>query len=254
MPDGTLDPVGFAQISRTGLSPTTVWLPNHFCYLCACVIQSTTPQVLLPVVWPLSISLAATLEIDVSFSSSAYLDVSVQRVPFVWLWIHHTMTVYCTAGFPHSEICGSKAICASPQLIAACHVLHRLLMPRHSPCALVHLTVLLESYEFFLFTLLYGKTSISHCSVFKVQNGRLASLVMQMHHLVGLGGLEPPTSRLSGVRSNLLSYRPVQKPSSRYGGDEEDRTPDLLRAKQALSQLSYTPVWFRKPCRAFKIK
>jgi hypothetical protein len=26
-----------------------------------------------------------------------------------------------------------------------------------------------------------------------------------------------------------------------YGGDKEDRTPDLLHAKQALSQLSYTP-------------
>ena len=26
--------------------------------------------------------------------------------------------------------------------------------------------------------------------------------------LVGLGGLEPPTSRLSGGRSNHLSYRP----------------------------------------------
>ena len=28
--------------------------------------------------------------------------------------------------------------------------------------------------------------------------------------LVGLSGLEPPTSRLSGVRSNRLSYRPMQ--------------------------------------------
>jgi hypothetical protein len=27
--------------------------------------------------------------------------------------------------------------------------------------------------------------------------------------VVGRGGLEPPTSRLSGVRSNHLSYRPV---------------------------------------------
>ena len=26
--------------------------------------------------------------------------------------------------------------------------------------------------------------------------------------VVGLGGLEPPTSRLSGVRSNRLSYKP----------------------------------------------
>ena len=45
-----------------------------------CLPQSTTPDVLLHQVWPLSISLAATLKIDVSFSSSAYLDVSVQRV------------------------------------------------------------------------------------------------------------------------------------------------------------------------------
>ena len=27
-----------------------------------------------------------------------------------------------------------------------------------------------------------------------------------------------------------------------FGGDEEDRTPDTLRARQVLSQLSYTPV------------
>ena len=45
-----------------------------------------------------------------------------------------------TAGFPHSEICGSMDICSSPQLIAACHVLLRLLVPRHPPCALCSLT------------------------------------------------------------------------------------------------------------------
>ena len=54
--------------------------------------------------------------------------------------------------------------------------------------------------------------------------------------LVGPSGLEPPTSRLSGVRSNLLSYGPV------LGGDEENRTPDPLLARQVLSQLSYTPI------------
>ena len=42
--------------------------------------QSATPNVLLHSVWPLSFSLAATKKIDFSFSSSAYLDVSVQRV------------------------------------------------------------------------------------------------------------------------------------------------------------------------------
>ena len=44
------------------------------------------------------------------------------------------------AGFPHSEICGSLPICGSPQLIAAYHVLHRLLTPRHPPYALSSLT------------------------------------------------------------------------------------------------------------------
>jgi len=43
-------------------------------------------------------------------------------------------------GFSHSEISGSKCVCHSPKLIAAYHVLHRLLMPRHPPCALTCLT------------------------------------------------------------------------------------------------------------------
>ncbi len=57
---------------------------------------------------------------------------------------------FCSCGFPHSEICGSKDACeicgskdacSSPQLIAACHVLHRLEVPRHPPCALSSLTI-----------------------------------------------------------------------------------------------------------------
>ncbi len=39
-------------------------------------------------------------------------------------------------GLSHSETSGSKAVCASPKLIAAYHVLHRLHMPRHPPHAL----------------------------------------------------------------------------------------------------------------------
>ena len=50
------------------------------------------------------------------------------------------MTGVCPAGFPHSEISGSMDICSSPKLIAAYHVFHRLLVPRHPPCALFCLT------------------------------------------------------------------------------------------------------------------
>ena len=57
---------------------------------------------------------------------------------------------------------------------------------------------------------------------------------------MGLSGLEPPTSRLSGVRSNQLSYKPILK-SFDFSGDEEIRTLDPLLARQVLSQLSYTP-------------
>ena len=57
--------------------------------------------------------------------------------------------------------------------------------------------------------------------------------------MVGLGGLEPPASPLSGVRSNHLSYRP--KSRARRGGACRDRTDDPLLAKQVLSQLSYGP-------------
>ena len=65
-------------------------------------------------VWPLSISLAATFEIDVSFSSSGYLDVSVHRVPLHTLWIGVWIHEVCSCGFPHSDIYGSKDICSSP--------------------------------------------------------------------------------------------------------------------------------------------
>ena len=53
--------------------------------------------------------------------------------------------------------------------------------------------------------------------------------------MVGPSGLEPPTSRLSVVRSSQLSYGPI-------GGDKRVRTVDPLLAKQVLSQLSYTPI------------
>src|SRR5256886_11957945 len=45
---------------------------------------------------------------------------------------------------PHSEILGSQLVCSSPRLIAAYHVLRRLPVPRHPPCALTRLISLLS--------------------------------------------------------------------------------------------------------------
>jgi hypothetical protein len=57
------------------------------------------------------------------------------------LWIQRAVPEVYSGGFPHSEIPGSKPACGSPRLIAACHVLHRLLAPRHPPYALSSLTI-----------------------------------------------------------------------------------------------------------------
>ena len=72
-----------------------------------------------------------------SFSSSGYLDVSVHQVPSCKLCVGLQATEVSSARFPHSEICGSKVICTSPQLFAAYYVFHRLSVPRHPPYALV---------------------------------------------------------------------------------------------------------------------
>ena len=137
-------------------------------------------------------------------------------------------------------------ICSSPKLFAACHVLHRLLVPRHSPCALFSLnfscrlslpsgkriggfpsymsfanrflrydcspvTSSRDGSLFFPESTFPGFFCLSHFvsrfvfllySVFKVHTCRFCGLV-------GSSGLEPPTLRLSGARSNHLSYEPI---------------------------------------------
>ena len=98
---------------------------------------SVTPRVFLLSVWPPPVSLATTSGISFDFLSSAYLDVSVRRVPFLNLWIQLRIRDSSPRGLPHSEICGSVPISGSPQLIAGCRVLHRLSVPRHSPYALL---------------------------------------------------------------------------------------------------------------------
>ena len=77
---------------------------------------------------------------SLSFSfSSGYLDVSILRVSLLEPFGPRFRRMN-GRGLPHSEILGSKPVCGSPRLIAAYHVLHRLLVPSHPPLALGRLT------------------------------------------------------------------------------------------------------------------
>ena len=140
MSRGTLDPAQPLKTSDTGLSPSVAGCPKAVLLSFKDLLMQSEPRNARIPVWALPRSLAATDGIDVSFSSSGYLDVSVPRVPLRTLWIHVRMTVVPTAGFPHSEISGSMDMCSSPKLFAAYHVFHRLSVPRHPPCALLCLT------------------------------------------------------------------------------------------------------------------
>ena len=77
----TLDPLCIYSISSTGTLPSMSERSSSLRLSKPYVMSVRNPGSKLPV-WPLSRSLAATWEIDVSFSSSGYLDVSVPRVSF----------------------------------------------------------------------------------------------------------------------------------------------------------------------------
>jgi hypothetical protein len=105
---------------------------------------------------------------------------------------------------PHSGISGSTPVSGFPELIAACYALHRPLTPRNPPYALIRLTKI--------------KTQLLYLRYSNVKE-RL------------------PRRANSKIFSNAIFY-------SVFGGGERARTDDLLRARQALSQLSYTPINF----------
>src|SRR5215216_7443641 len=86
-------------------------------------------------------------------------------------------------GFPIRRSAGQRLFSASPRLIAAVHALHRLLVPRHPPCALIILTVIVDNYDARRRRGYNGDLSVVEqrasrpllwpcCAVFKVRRGR----------------------------------------------------------------------------------
>ena len=165
-----------------------------------------------------------------------------RRFPSYTYFIQYMIAEVCSAGLLHSEICGSMCTYHSPQLIAVNHVLRRLPMPRHSPCALYSFTILLHVLEFSWVIVNYSQIplivvfypikfylivflltrSILICITFALFSFQVSGFLFlrtdfsskflccsNLFLVVGTNGLEPSTSRLSGVRSNHLSYAPI---------------------------------------------
>ena len=127
-------------LSLTGLSPSLAGFPKTFLLGSTNQLCGPNPTVHAPWFGLFPFRSPLLWKSIFSFSSSGYLDVSVHRVPFLKLCIGLRILEVCSSGFPHSDISGSKDICSSPKLFAAYHVFHRLLVPRHPPCALSSLT------------------------------------------------------------------------------------------------------------------
>jgi hypothetical protein len=108
-------------------------------------------------------------------------------------------------GFPHSEISGSTLVCSSPKLIAAYHVLHRLLAPRHSPHALSSLTIKTPDFrlrrprrhaaEIWLTHTAVWSVKTTVCRIFSCQRSAVAAWQLRR---------DPPPRRAGSVGSTAF--------------------------------------------------
>ena len=171
-------------------------------------LQSSTPHVFLLMVWALPISLATTFGIDFSFFSWSYLDVSVHSVYLLAYYFIHMQTL---GSFPQ-QVPPFRYLWFSGylHLPIAFRSLSRL------SSSLGTQAVTLRSYQlnlfflwnFQLFLLLF--TCFFACYFYIIYFSMCFSFFecTTNSSVVGLTRIELVTSRLSGVHSNHLSYRP----------------------------------------------
>ena len=99
-----ISPFAYETLTPFGASSHTLRLDYVL------LVAVRTPEVLLPPVWPLPLSLATTRRISVDVFSSPYLDVSVQAVPPIHLWIQCMVTGHDSGrvspfGYPRITAC-----------------------------------------------------------------------------------------------------------------------------------------------------
>ncbi len=149
-------------------------------------------------------------------------------------------------GFPHSDISGSKLVSSSPKRFVGNHVLHRLLMPRHPPCALISLTYLSPLHSgltHFANRLASPGSGAEQASTLRSSLGtRHESRMTSPRHRMSNGDRDV-SALLKFLRYSIFKVRWVSSAliAGRACGDEGARTPDPRLAKAVLSQLSYIP-------------
>jgi hypothetical protein len=144
---------------------------------------------------------------------------------------------------PHSEIRGSKVVRTSPRLIAAYHVLHRLLPPRHPSNALKSLDC--SHYQCPLGSGFIDAEKTRSCEInpiaarfvlLALRRSRVEPQAYPFFTMVRSQIDERAKALLVKLCSQLFATR-----EDSIGGARRDRTDDLKLAKLALSQLSYGP-------------
>ncbi len=111
------------------------------------------------------------------------------------------------SGLPHSEIFGSKTVCVSPKLIAACHVLLRLWKPRHPPCALSNFLSRYSITRFFFTLILYLQSTCQRTACYFRNNQLLmGNRTLILHNFMQNASFRPIKNIPFGIRTYFFSF------------------------------------------------
>ena len=131
-----------APVSTTGLSPSLAVLPRTFVYLHRSISLALQPHLKIQMVWATPRSLATTSGISVLISfpeGTEMFQFPSFASPSLCIQLRASST-FLDDGFPIRRSTDQRLLTAPRCLSQFCHVLHRLLVPRHPPNALTSLT------------------------------------------------------------------------------------------------------------------
>ncbi len=112
---------------------------------------------------------------------------------------------FAVVGFPIRRSPDIMPVCGSPELIAADHVLHRLFLPRHPPCALSSLTIKLTSHSQFAATPLVSVIRLVRSIAFRQPTYPLISKDTQLRWHSAIQAGIPLSLVVTTTQSILLS-------------------------------------------------